>query len=204
MSHSHSTFRDIKIQSVSGHTLTLGDDATYKVIREYSMFLHGDSLTKGEVEQTAKLVLERINNVRQGTRTKIKRRSNKPDDLDMVIDIPEGTLEDYGDLPTACGQMSRFAVAWWADNEKFKHVRFFGDRIHVQTKLVSIPRLIPFGQEPYFVVFPANDPMHCLGCRAALPMGKGIWRHDHFICEACSYQEEMGLRPAVGRTKKKG
>lgn len=128
--------------------------------------------------------------------------------IESVISSTIGLYALYGPLPENKGQTSRFAMAWWTDDDSIKHLRVFGDRILCTEPHVEVPRLYSFGHESYYVIYPANDPHHCLNCKQQLKKGEGTWHKNekeidpmeidpiiaYFLCDSCQYEHETGFR----------
>lgn len=190
------------IKSASGATLRISDEPEFRIVRDHSEFLAGSEgqIRIHKVHEKVDSILRYIN---KNVTAKLRRTALiRPDNLEQILQLRSGIIESYGDLPVKTGQLSRFVVAWWA-NEESRYIRFLGDRIHVKRPLVMVPRLVPFGQDPYRIVFLGKDIWHCQKCNVTLKAGEGVWHGDHFLCDSCQYQAESGFRPAVGRGKKR-
>ena len=177
-------------------------------------FIHSgpDEVTFRKIQDAANHVIDHINyglkyvdgfyhRVRTNTRRTIHPITNPV--VQRVMDEKQGSIACYGDTPKSVGQVSRFGMAWWDDKQEIKTVRIFGDRIHLNCPHPEVPRLIPFGQEPYYIVFETKDPYHCLKCRTPLKTGEGIWIGTAFVCNGCKYQTDSGFLPGINRVLSK-
>jgi len=176
----------------------------YRTVRNYSVNAEGDSydLSYSKIKAGAEYVIRYIN----GDRSKSRRKVGLPisdDAVDRIIGDCQGLIECYGDLPKTVGQISRFGIVWWATDDNYKYIRFFGDRIHLNYPHPAPPRLFSFGEQPYHLLFQCDDPFHCLKCRKTLRMGEGRWRNNSFICDACLYEQETGFRQGLDKLRKK-
>ena len=185
---------------------SIGD---WKLIRQAQLFLEGNGIDFDSVKGTVAGLREHINyNLAMKLelanspkvifkRPKARRTIAPISDaaIKMVLNQPEGIHEFYGDVPITVGQVSRFVIAWWQNKEGYKYIRFFGDRIHLKKPYPEVPRLVPFGQKPYYVVFETDDPLHCLKCKSAFTKeGEGIWTGTDFVCIDCKYEIDTGFR----------
>jgi hypothetical protein len=176
----------------------------FRTVRTYHVNADGEpgELEFRQIKTAAEYVIDYIN----GKRNKSRRKVGIPicdEAVNKVLDRQEGMIECYGDLPKDMGQVSRFAIAWWANDSGHKYIRFFGDRIHLNYMHPAVPRLFSFGQQAYQLVFQCNDPFHCLKCRKDLKVGQGVWRNNSFICDDCVYEQDTGLRQGIGKLRKK-
>lgn len=179
----------------------------YRVIREDSVLFVSDSIQFSEIESAVCKVLKCINcNCKKG-------RIDLPDEqtLNSVVNESMGLFSIYGSLPTKKGQTSRFAIAWWTDDNLIKHLRIFGDRIHLAQAHVEVPRLYSFGQDSYYVIYPTNHPYHCLHCKSQIKKGFGTWNKNekevdpmeiepilaYFLCNVCQYEKDTGFRQGL-------
>lgn len=194
------------------------DHFGYRIIREDSVLIVSNSITHSDVESAV---------------TKIVTMINGNDTTGVIYDQPSETLissvvnESYGSYAQYGAawwdtQVSRFVIAWWSDDCLVKHLRVFGDRIQYNgVSYVETPRLTSFGHEPFYVVYPANDPHHCLQCRRSIKKGEGTWHEDkeeicaaltrykdvkpataYFLCGECQYECDTGFRPGLNKLNK--
>lgn len=198
-------------KSLSSQILSL----TFLVIRTESVLIVKDSISFNDVMSASIKVLDSING------NSIQGRVEYPDDeaIESLLKSEVGICAFYGAIPKKSkGQTSRFAIAWWTDSNSFKHLRVFGDRIccnqPIGIKYVEVPRLYPFGQESYHLIYPANH-SYCINCKCNLKKGEGNWHKGnakinlkkltpeekepifgYFLCNSCQYEEDTGFRQA--------
>lgn len=180
----------------------------YRIIQEVNTRLpvSADSFSLANIVNNVNLVLDQINLTG-------KHAAKRPDDAQLALSLTkrDGIIDSYGELPNHKEQVSRLAIAWWEESfqksDGLKHVRILADCIQLLIKFPAVPIIIPFGIEPYFMVFPTKHPYHCLKCRDRLEIGKGLWQDSpepvggHFLCPSCKYEHDNGFRPGIRQRK---